>query len=106
MTDDTKNCGISTLQPNQSFLPNISKTVSYKKFDKEMIVLGIRNYLLNFHKEELEGEFIIYVYCITMYRIQVVEEILTILAGILHLGNVRFHMDGGAQISDRDGKWF
>ncbi|XP_063693837.1 unconventional myosin-X-like isoform X2 [Bolinopsis microptera] len=33
---------------------------------------------------------------------QVVEEILTILAGILHLGNVRFHMDGGAQISDRD----
>ncbi|KAL5247554.1 hypothetical protein ACHWQZ_G019434 [Mnemiopsis leidyi] len=33
---------------------------------------------------------------------QVVEEILTILAGILHLGNVTFHMDGGAQISDRD----
>ena len=36
--------------------------------------------------------------------VQVVEEILTILAGILHLGNVTFHMDGGAQISDKDGR--
>ena len=36
--------------------------------------------------------------------LQVVEEILTILAGILHLGNVKFHMDGGAQITNRDGE--